>query len=108
MTRLFLPLTVVLAAAPVVAQLPVPAATFEVADVRAAAPNPAPNSSHGGVLRGDRYEIRNATMVDLIRFAYDADAEQVVGGPSWLEMNRYDIAALASPNTPPATLRVML
>jgi uncharacterized protein (TIGR03435 family) len=85
-----------------------PIASFEVADVRAAAPNPSPNNSHGGVLRGNRFEIRNTTMLGLISTAYGVDAEQVTGGPAWLEMNRFDIAALAPPNTPLATLRAML
>jgi uncharacterized protein (TIGR03435 family) len=100
--------TAMLLAASVFAQSPQPAATFEAADVRAAAPNPSPNNAHGGALRGDRYEIRNITMLGLIGFAYGMDDDHVVGGPSWLEMNRFDIAALAPPNTPMATIRVML
>jgi uncharacterized protein (TIGR03435 family) len=32
----------------------------------------------------------------------------VAGGPSWLELNRYDVTALAPPDTSPATLREML
>ena len=110
MTRLTVPLSalLLLAAAPVFAQLPTPGATFEAADVRAAAPNPAPNNSHGGLLHGNRYEIRNATMLDLIRAAYGADAGEIVGGPSWLGLNRFDMTALAPPSTPPATLRTML
>jgi hypothetical protein len=97
-----------LLAAPLVAQSPAPGATFEAADVRAAAPNPAPHGMHGGILRGNRYEIRNATMLDLIRTAYSVDGEEVVGGPSWLELHRFDITALAPSKTPPATLRAML
>lgn len=109
MTRLpFLLVVLLPAAAPMVAQPSTPAATFEVADVRAAAPSPAPNNSHAGALRGTRYEIRNATMLDLIGAAYDVDADKVTGGPPWLEMNRFDIAALAPPNTTRATLRTML
>ena len=90
------------------AQSPAPVATFEAADVRAAAPNPSPNNQHGGLLRGNRYEIRNATMLDLISGAYGMPADRVTGGPSWLELNRFDIAALAAPNTNLATLRVMM
>jgi uncharacterized protein (TIGR03435 family) len=100
--------TAMLLAASVFAQSPQPAATFEAADVRAAAPNPSPNNAHGGALRGDRYEIRNITMLGLIGFAYGMDDDHVVGGPSWLEMNRFDIVGLAPPKTPVATLRVML
>jgi uncharacterized protein (TIGR03435 family) len=62
----------------------------------------------GGIQRGDRYEVRNATMVDLIRTAYNVQAERVSGGPSWLEWNRWDVAALAPEGTPPARLQEML
>jgi uncharacterized protein (TIGR03435 family) len=62
----------------------------------------------GGILRGNRYEIRNAHMVDLIRTAYNVQPERISGGPSWLEWNRFDIAALAPENTPPERLREML
>jgi uncharacterized protein (TIGR03435 family) len=62
----------------------------------------------GGILRGTRYELRNATMVDLIRTAYNVQPERVTGGPSWLEWNRFDIAALAPEGTPPDLLREML
>jgi uncharacterized protein (TIGR03435 family) len=58
--------------------------------------------------RTGRYEIRNATMVDLIRTAYTMDAENVVGGPSWLEYHRFDVAALVPPNTTPDTQKLML
>ena len=48
-------------------------------------------------------------MVDLIRTAYSVQqAERITGGPSWLEWNRFDIAALAPENTPPERVREML
>ena len=62
----------------------------------------------GGVLRGNRYELRNATMLDLIRTAYNVNADKVSGGPSWLEWNRYDVRALAPEGSQPAALREML
>jgi uncharacterized protein (TIGR03435 family) len=58
--------------------------------------------------RAGRYEIRNATMVDLIRTAYTVNPENVLGGPSWLEYDRFDVAALVPPNTTPDTQRLML
>src|ERR1700735_4472253 len=74
------------------------APAFQIADVR-----PSPRSDypymHGGNLHGDRYELRQASMLDLIATAYDLDATTVQGGPSWLEMNRYDIVAKAAPKT---------
>jgi uncharacterized protein (TIGR03435 family) len=63
----------------------------------------------GGVLRGGRYDLRNATMVDLIATAYSiTDNELIVGGPSWLERNRFDIAAKAPQTTSPANVKLML
>jgi uncharacterized protein (TIGR03435 family) len=62
----------------------------------------------GGILRGTRYEVRNATMVDLIRTAYNVLPERITGGPSWLEWNRFDIAALAPEGTAPERVREML
>jgi uncharacterized protein (TIGR03435 family) len=58
--------------------------------------------------RAGRYEIRNATMVDLIRTAYTVDPENVLGGPSWLEYDRFDVVALVPPNTTPDTQKLML
>jgi uncharacterized protein (TIGR03435 family) len=58
--------------------------------------------------RAGRYEIRNATMVDLIRTAYTVDGENVLGGPNWLEYDRFDVVALVPPNTTPDTQKLML
>ena len=40
-----------------------------------------------------RYEIHNAPMVGLIASAYGFDADKILGGPSWLEMTRFDVIA---------------
>jgi hypothetical protein len=55
------------------------APAFELADVHVSAKKPTPQMQ-GGVLRGDRYEMRQATMVDLVRTAYGVDADKVIGG----------------------------
>jgi len=62
----------------------------------------------GGVLRGARYDLRKATMLDLIRIAWSVDPDRVLGGPNWLEFDRFDIAAKAPPSSPPETVRLML
>ena len=62
----------------------------------------------GGILMGDRYQLRQANMVDLIRTAYGVDADNVLGGPSWLELDRFDVIAKTPPATPPETLKLML
>ncbi|HEY1306342.1 MAG TPA: TIGR03435 family protein [Vicinamibacterales bacterium] len=82
-------------------------ATFDIADVHAGSRSPTVNMT-GGLLKGDRYELHNATMVDLIRTAYSVDAEKVLGGPSWLELDRFTIAAKAPESTPLPTLKLMV
>ena len=91
------------------AQAPAPPPTFDATDVRPIA-NDALTSTfrRGGMLRGNRYELRNATMIDLISVAYAMDAQRITDGPSWLEFNRFDIAGLAPAGTPPERLRLML
>ena len=37
--------------------------------------------------------MKNATMVDLIAFAYNSNAIKVLGGPSCIEMDRFDVIA---------------
>jgi len=94
-------------AAAVFGQAATKPAEFDLVDVHTAAKSPIPFVS-GGVLRGDRYVLRNATMVDLISAAYGVDNDKVVGGPTWLESDRYDIVAKATPGTPADTLKIML
>jgi uncharacterized protein (TIGR03435 family) len=92
-----------------------PRPTFKIADVHVS-PRIAttvlsrigPRLDFRTSLRGERYEVRNATMVDLIRTAYSVDADKVVGGPSWLEFDRFDVTALVPPNAPQARLKPML
>jgi len=65
---------------------------FEAADVHA---SPASRFTflRTSPLRKGIYELHYATMVDLIRMAYGVDAERVVGGPSWLENEWFDLLA---------------
>lgn len=58
--------------------------------------------------RGERYEIKNATMVDLISLAYSSTTTKILGGPSWLEMDRFDIIAKQPPQTTAENQRLML
>jgi uncharacterized protein (TIGR03435 family) len=47
-------------------------------------------------------------MVDLVANAYGLDADKVMGGPSWLEMDRFDISAKAPANASAESLKIML
>ena len=83
---------------------------FEVADVHVSARSDwAKNrQTQGGYLNGDRYEIRRATMLDLVRMAYGVDADKITGGPSWLDYDRFEIVAKAPAGTRPDVLLLML
>jgi uncharacterized protein (TIGR03435 family) len=86
-----------------------PSAAFDVADVHSSPHSSNPNPfMTGGVLRGGRYDLRNATMVDMISQAWGVTQDTVLGGPNWLETDRFDIAAKAPPGTSPDTVKLML
>jgi uncharacterized protein (TIGR03435 family) len=70
-----------------------PRPTFTIADVHAVAPT-ASFANIGIIPRTNRFELRGATMVDLIRIAWGVGADKVAGGPAWLETDRFDVAAL--------------
>lgn len=80
---------------------------FELAGVHSSAHvwNP---TVQGGILRAGRYELRQATMLDLIEIAYGVDEEMVFGGPDWLDWDRFDVTAKAPPATTPETAKLML
>ena len=95
---------------------------FEAADVHVSAPSSNP-VIRLTALRGGLYEIHNATMVDLLCLAYDIEADKVgprpsgvtegrgdriLGGPIWLDVDRFDIIARSPASSPPETVRLML
>ena len=87
---------------------------FDIADVHVSAevgraiPSGPASQMRGGGIRAGMYQIQNATMVDLIMTAYGIDSDKVVGGPSWLELDRFDVFAKTPASTSVDTARVML
>jgi uncharacterized protein (TIGR03435 family) len=80
---------------------------FEIADVHASAKT-SNTFVRSGPARGGRYEIKTATMVDLVRIAYSFDPDKVLGGPNWLEMDRFDVIAKVPTDSTPETQKLML
>ena len=80
---------------------------FEIADV-----HPSPKARNpfrrGPIIRSGRYELRNATMVDLVSVAWDVDPTDVFGGPNWLEIPRFDIFAKIPEKSTPEDRKLML
>ena len=70
-----------------------PLPSFEVATIKPASSQPLPSSASPAEVR-----ISNVTVRNLIEQAYgipwtSAENERVLGGPAWLDVNRYDIVA---------------
>jgi uncharacterized protein (TIGR03435 family) len=62
----------------------------------------------GSFLSDGLFELKRATMLDLIRIAWATDPSKVVGGPSWLDMDRFDVRAKTPEGTTQQTMRLML
>jgi uncharacterized protein (TIGR03435 family) len=83
--------------------------SFEAADVHVSPPSNSFNQYlRGPFVRAARYELRTATMLDLIGTAYSMDADRVYGGPNWLEMDRYDVTGKLPAGATPTTQKQML
>jgi uncharacterized protein (TIGR03435 family) len=80
---------------------------FEIADVHAGPLTRNPYMRNFG-LRGGRYEIRFATMVDLIKTAWGIEGEKVLGGPNWVENDTFDVIAKVPAGTTPEAAKLML
>jgi uncharacterized protein (TIGR03435 family) len=66
--------------------------SFDVATIK---PNDSGATSIQGLtMNGRNFATRNSSLADLIGFAYEVQMKQIVGGPDWLEKDRYDIAAV--------------
>src|SRR5579871_1083936 len=77
--------------------------SFEVATIKPSKPDQ-PGKMFG--VRAARFKTINTTLSDLISFAYDVQAKQVIGGPDWMATEKFDIDA--QPDTPGSPNRVQL
>ncbi len=82
---------------------------FDAADVHVSAKSTSPMDQYvrTSPVRAGRYEVRKGTMVDLIHIAYGYDSDKILGGPNWLEMDRFDIAAKVPEGANPEALKQM-
>jgi uncharacterized protein (TIGR03435 family) len=64
---------------------------FEVTSIKPSAPG-----THGPTLynpTNTRFAVANVTPKYLIAYAYDVSEFQIIGGPSWIDADEYDIVA---------------
>ncbi|SNT37990.1 soil-associated protein, TIGR03435 family [Granulicella rosea] len=66
--------------------------SFEVATIKPN--NTGATSMQGLTVNGRNFKTRASSVADLIEFAYQVQGKQLVGGPEWLDKDRYDIAAV--------------
>src|SRR6202000_2985542 len=74
-----------------------------------------PNNSGGSSMevltfRGRTLITQNSSLADLIMFAYSVQMKQIVGAPSWIERDRYDINATPDQEGTPTAdqVRIMI
>lgn len=96
-----------------VAQTPQPAPAAKPVAFLAADIHPSPFSYQGNYFHeapfiGDRFVVHQATPLDLVTKAYQAEADAVTGGPPGLELDHYEIAAKTPPGTTQADTARML
>lgn len=63
---------------------------FEVATIKPTDPN---SPAQALTVQGRNMVTRGTTLSFLIAFAYGVHAKQIVGGPAWVENDRFDITA---------------
>lgn len=78
--------------------------SFDVATIK-------PNNSgvaalQGLTMNGRHFVTRNSSLGDLISFAYDVQAKQIIGAPDWISKDRYDIDAVPDVEGAPSTLQL--
>jgi uncharacterized protein (TIGR03435 family) len=50
-----------------------------------------------------RFDMRDATLLEMLALAYNREDDAILGGPSWIDFNRFDVSAMV-PSLKPATL----
>src|SRR5580700_7493452 len=79
---------------------------FEVASVKPSIVSAF--SSIGPAPGGERYLAHSVSLKTMIQTAYRVRADQIAGGPDWLNRDRFDIEAKAAQASSPQQLRAML
>lgn len=85
------------------------APVFEVATLTLSPPPTAESISVNlGTFQNGRFIFSNVTLNDAVQFAFDLPATELLVGLDWSDSVRFDVEAVAPPDTPPARLRLMV
>jgi bla regulator protein blaR1 len=74
---------------------PLPA--FEVASIK---PSDAERRGKGFTTNGRHFSTLNTTASDLLQYAYEVQARQIVDAPAWLDADQFNITAVAGEGEP--------
>lgn len=86
--------------------LPEQAPSVPPFDVVSIKPSTAQNDQTASFVQpGARYTAINVTLRMLVKTAYGVHDDQIAGGPSWIETERFDITAKAEGNPPSSVFR---
>ncbi len=66
--------------------------SFDVATIKPN--NTGATSMQGLTVNGRNFATKASSLADLISFAYEVQAKQIVGAPDWVSSDRFDIAAV--------------
>jgi uncharacterized protein (TIGR03435 family) len=64
--------------------------SFEVATIKPSKPD---DQRKAFIVRGNQFQIINQPLTQIISFAFDVQAKQVIGLPDWAESDKFDIDA---------------
>src|SRR5579864_7612318 len=78
---------------------------FSSVQVRTSKPG---TTDGGGYMESGNVEFFGGTLLDIISQAYGLEPSQIIGGPNWLDTDRFDIVAKADRTTPAVTLQSMM
>jgi uncharacterized protein (TIGR03435 family) len=84
--------------------------SFELASVKKGEPPADPILVVPGIRRGNSWVANDATLRMLIRAAYAPQFQTqgtIIGGPTWLDTDRFDITARIDPSVSADTVRLM-
>ncbi|MGA1984596.1 MAG: TIGR03435 family protein [Acidobacteriaceae bacterium] len=81
---------------PMYGQIPDAAGPLPAFEVAAIKPSDPERRGMGFTTNGRHFSTLNTTASDLVQYAYGIQARQIVGAPAWVDVDKFDIAAVAS------------
>jgi uncharacterized protein (TIGR03435 family) len=79
--------------------------SFEVATIK---PSNSSDAGKGFALSGRNFSTRNTSLDDLIEYAYDVHLKQIVGGPEWMDKDKFDVGAVPDREGSPSHEQLMI